>query len=60
MCKSRANTSNAYHVQLVIFHVVGRDSSAKLDRVKIAFMLLALVRWLKPLTDGGQMLLLVT
>ena len=38
-------------MQHVMFHIVGRDSSAiQLDRGKIAFIL-ALFNWLKPLTD---------
>ena len=44
------NTSSAYHVQHVC-HLVRRDGSAiKFDRVEIAFIL-ALLYWLKPLTD---------
>ena len=45
------NTSSSYHVQLVMCHVVRRDSSAiKFDRVQITFSLV-LFCWLKPLTD---------
>ena len=47
------NTSSAYHVQHVVYHVLRRDSSAiKFDRVEIAFIL-AMFHWLKPQTDKG-------
>ena len=47
------NTLSAYHVQRVVCHLVRRDSSAiKFDRVEISFIL-ALLYWLKPLTDEG-------
>ena len=47
------NTSSAYHVEHVVCHVVGRDSSAiRFDRIEIAFIL-ALSYFLKPLTDEG-------
>ena len=53
VCKARANTSSAYHVQPAACHLVRRDSSAiKFDRVEIAFIL-PLFYWLKPLTDEG-------
>ena len=49
--KITCNTSNVYHVQRVVCHLVRRDSSAiKFDRVEIAFIL-TLLYWLKPLTD---------
>ena len=49
--KITCNTSSAYHVQCVACHIVRRDSSAiKFNRVEIAFIL-ALLYWLKPLTD---------
>ena len=52
MCKSRA-TQNVYNEQHVC-HVVRRDSSAtKFDRVEISFIL-ALLHWVKPLTDEGR------
>ena len=49
--KITCNTSNVYHMQHVC-HLVQRDSSAKFDRVEIAFIL-AWLYWLKPLTDEG-------
>ena len=51
--KITCNTSSAYHVQRVVCHLVRRDSSAiKFDRVEIV-IILALLYWLKPLTDEG-------
>ena len=45
------NTLGAYHVQHVVHHMVGKDSSApKLERVDTAFIL-AVFHWLKPLTS---------
>ena len=45
------STSNVYHMQHVVCHLVERDSSAvNLDRVEITFIL-ALFDWLKSLTD---------
>ena len=45
------NTSDVYHVQHAVYHVVRRDSSAiTFDRIKIAFIL-ALFHWLKSVTD---------
>ena len=47
------NTSSAYHVQHVVSHVVGGDSSAiKFDKAEFVFIP-ALFYWLKPLTDEG-------
>ena len=49
--KIKCNTPKVYHVQRVVCHLVWRDSSAiKFDRVEITFIL-ALLHWLKPLTD---------
>ena len=40
------NTSNAYHLQHVMCHVVRRDSSAiKFDRVEIAFIWAYFIGW---------------
>ena len=50
VCKSRANTSWAYHVQHVCYVARWDSSSVWFDRVEIAFTL-AEYRWLKPLTD---------
>ena len=51
--KITCNTSSAYHVQHAVCHLVRRDSSAIMfDRVEIAFIL-ALLYWLKPLTEEG-------
>ena len=48
------NASNASHVRHVVCHLVQRDNSAvKFNRVSVAFIL-ALVYWLKPLTDGVE------
>ena len=50
--KITCNTSSAYHMQRVVCRLVRRDSSAvKFDRVEITFTL-ALLYWLKPLTDA--------
>ena len=50
----RCNTSNAYHVQRVVCHLVRRDSSAiKFHRVEITFIL-ASFYWLKPLSNEGR------
>ena len=52
--KITCDTSSAYHVQRVVFHLVRRDSSAsKFDRVEIAFILALLYR-LKLLTDDSR------
>ena len=49
--QNTCNTSNVYHVQLVVGHLVRRDSSAiKFHRAEIAFVL-ALIYWLEPLTN---------
>ena len=50
------NTSDVYHMQHVMCHVVRKDSPAiKFDIVEITFIL-ALFYWLKPLSsnEGGE------
>ena len=47
------NTSSVYQMQLAVYHLVRRDSSAvKFNRVEMAFISV-LFYWLKPLTDEG-------
>ena len=49
--KITCNTSRAYHVQHIVCHLVRRDSSA--NKFDSAFIL-ALLCWLKPLTDDDK------
>ena len=52
-CESRANTSDAYHVQNVVCYAIQRSSSAiNSDRVEVAFNS-AQFRWLKRFTSKG-------